>query len=67
MPVVSKTIYIRTNGSHDLDYKVSSDGHGVALYVTTQGKEFGEDPDLWVPKDEASALARAISELANGY
>jgi len=67
MPVISKTIFIRTNISHDLDYKVFTDGHGISIYVTPHGEEFEENPDLWIPKDEAGALARTISELANGY
>lgn len=66
MPVVSKSIFI-LNSKINLEYRISKNYNGIDIHVKEQGLDWSEDSALWIPLEEANAVANAISELVNGY
>ena len=64
---VTKAIYIK--GIYDIEYRVLSEGdNAISVFAREIPEEFDYgSPLLYLSKEEAMALARAISELASGY
>lgn len=67
MVEVIKSILIK--GQSEFEYLVMSDGPNyMSVFVKEYGEVFDYDsPLLYLSKEEARALSKALGELANGY
>ena len=67
MVEVTKSIHIR--GHYDIEYIVYSQGNNaISVFAHEPGDQYDYDnPLLFLSNDEAKAMAKALSELANGY